>query len=122
MPARAAEPCIRCKDLVEINLAAVAFRGAVRTVGIQPRLESEQRQVYVCVECAIAIAMGDEPPKSQPLNMMAYELICQMTAENPAIVVAAWQQLRKRLQLPPISPNFAEGEILAPERAALRAG
>jgi len=114
MVARNAEPCIRCKESVEINQAAVAIRASCRSVGIQPRVESELRQVYVCVGCSIAIAMGDEPPKTQPLNMLAYEMICQMTATNPAIIIAAWQQLRKRLELPPVSPNFNEVEIFPP--------
>jgi len=100
--------------MVEISQSAITVRAHCRSVGVQPRLESELRQVYVCVECAIAIVMGDEPPKSQPLNMLVYELICQMTAESPAIIVAAWQQLRKRLQLPPVTPNFSEVEVLPP--------
>jgi hypothetical protein len=114
MAARTTEPCIRCKEMVEISQAAITVRANCRSVGIQPRIESELRQVYCCVECSIAIVMGDEPPKSQPLNMLVYELICQMTAESPAIIVAAWQQLRKRMQLPPVTPNFAEIEILPP--------
>jgi len=117
MAARTTEPCIRCRGMVEISQAAITVRANCRSVGVQPRLESELRQVYVCVECAIAIVMGDEPPKTQPLNMLVYELICQMTAESPAIIVAAWQQLRKRMQLPPAVPNFSEVEILPPTEA-----
>jgi hypothetical protein len=108
MPARTTEPCIRCREQIEISDAAVIFRISGRSAGIQNRLESGFRQVYICVECAIAIAMGDEPPKTQPLNMIAYEIICEMTAESPAIVIAAWQQLRKRLELPPGTPNIVE--------------
>ncbi|MBV9179859.1 MAG: hypothetical protein JO356_00990 [Acidobacteria bacterium] len=92
----------------------MALRIDGRTVGIQPRRQSDQKQAYLCVECAIAIAMGRiEPPRTQPLTMVAHSIICEMVANDPSIVVAAWKQLRKRLELP-ASVAFPEIEILPP--------
>jgi hypothetical protein len=111
---------VRCKQEIEINQIAIVlpFRG--RTVGIQPRIESEQMQGYVCVECALGIAMGMiEMPRSQPLSMLAHSIICQIVAASPHFVIEAWQRLRKRMDLPLVEmPELlaVEPEILPPVR------
>jgi hypothetical protein len=119
MPARDIASCVRCKQEIETNQIAIVlpFRG--RTVGIQPRIESDQVQGYVCVECAMGIAMGViEMPRNQPLAMLAHAIICQIVADCPTFVLEAWQRLRKRMDLPRAEiPFLAQGEVLPPDRA-----
>lgn len=124
MPARDIQPCLECMEAIETNEAALAFNVFGRTVGIQHRVTSEARNVYVCVECALAVAMGKAPRPTKPLSQLIYVIICEMTASNATVVIAAWQQLRKRLNLPTVEvnlPQIVEGdvkaEILSPTKA-----
>lgn len=119
MPARDIQPCLECMDAIETNEAALSFNVFGRTVGIQHRITSETRTVYICVGCALAVAMGKAPRPTKPLSQLVYQIICEMTAGNAAVVLAAWQQLRKRMNLPPVEvtfPQITEGEILPPSQ------
>jgi hypothetical protein len=120
MPARDVQPCLECMEAIETNEAALSFNVFGRTVGIQHRVTSETRVVYVCVECALSVAMGKAPRPTKPLSQLIYAVICEMTAGNAAVVIAAWQQLRKRMNLPPCEvtmPMITEGEIIPPGQA-----
>jgi len=68
MPDHTAAPCIRCRELVDINQSAIAICVFSHTVGIDQALQSPQARVYVCSMCADAMVKGDEPPKTQPLK------------------------------------------------------
>lgn len=119
MPARDIQPCLECMEAIETNEAALSFNVFGRTVGIEHRITSPTRTVYVCVECALAVAMGKAPRPTKPLSQLIYQIICEMTAGNAAVVIAAWQQLRKRMNLPPVDvtlPTITEGEIVLPKQ------
>jgi len=139
MPARSVTPCMRCRKPVELNQSAIAVCVYVRTVGIEAALRSPQEQAYCCSECAVAMVMGSEPPSTQPLNLLAYTLIRNMVASDLAVIVKAWGELRKALDLPNIGDDpeaaarafhelrkvlaLPEGEILPPAgQRALKAG
>ena len=131
MPARQAAPCILCRQLIEISDAGAAFSLMVRLVGVPdlPNLysslnipeppKSESGQGYMCIECCCEMAMGKIPPPSQPLQILAHELIGRMTGKNPAILISAWRELRTRVGLPPV--NFGRalgvGEVISPPKA-----
>jgi hypothetical protein len=92
------------------------------------------------------MVMGSEPPGTQPLNLLAYNLIRNMVSGDLAVIVKAWSELRKELGLPEISEDpvalrkileglrqtlalppggipergFEEGEVLPPDRRVLR--
>ena len=121
MSARSSEPCLECGDNLEINEAGVSFPIFGRTVGIKPRFESQTRMVYVCAECCLAVAMGRTPQPSKPLSRAIFYAIQEMTAsDNAAIVIAAWQQLRRRMELPAVPVPMIEGEVV--NQRALKAG
>lgn len=124
MPARQACPCVLCRQTVETNEAAITITMMVRTVGIADAPKSESGQLYMCVDCATALALGRVPPPSQPLTLMAHQLISLMTGKDPAIILAAWHELRRTLDLPPANvrmvPALTEGEIIPPPRRALQ--
>lgn len=124
MSARDREQCIRCRQEIDTNQIAIVLPFFGRTVGIQPRIETGKLQGYVCVECALGIAMGViEMPKSQPLAMLAHSIICEIVAASPDFVLEAWQRLRKRMELPRAEfPQLISAEILPPENRTLRAG
>jgi hypothetical protein len=54
MTAHTGAPCIRCRELVDVNQTAIAICVFSRTVGIDEALRSPQDQVYVCSMCADA--------------------------------------------------------------------
>jgi hypothetical protein len=131
MPARQAAPCILCRQTLEISDAGATFTIMGRLVGVpeMPQLyqafgipdppKSESGQVYMCVECCVDFAMGKIPPPTQALYVLAYELMSLMVGKNPAILVSAWQELRKRVELPraSLSRTLGEGVVLPPPRA-----
>ena len=143
MPDHNAAPCIRCRELVDVNQSAIAICVFSRTVGIDEDLRSRQDQVYVCSMCADAMVKGDEPPKTQPLNYVVFHQIRNMIASDPSIGMRAWLELRRAAGLPvpaltdptiarawnefrhavssELPPALPEPEILTPARA-LRAG
>ena len=100
MSAHTAAPCIRCRELVDVNQSAIAICVFSRTVGIDEALRSPQDQVYVCSMCADAMVKGDEPPKTQPLNYVVFHQIRNMIASDPAIGMNAWLELRRAAGLP----------------------
>lgn len=118
MPARVPMPCIRCGEVVEINESGLALSMFCRTFGIREKLRSNNDQCAICSECAIVVAFGEQPPKSQPLNVMAFHLIRNLVASDPAVAGKAWEELRQRLAM----PQLATGEILPPERSLKAAG
>jgi hypothetical protein len=95
-----AAPCIRCRELVDINQSAIAICVFSHTVGIDQALQSPQARVYVCSMCADAMVKGDEPPKTQPLNYVVFHQIRNMIASDPAIGISAWLELRRAAGLP----------------------
>jgi len=95
-----AAPCIRCRELVDVNQTAIAICVFSRTVGIDEAIRSPQDQVYVCSMCADAMVKGDEPPKTQPLNYLVFHQIRNMIASDPAIGMSAWLELRRAAGLP----------------------
>jgi hypothetical protein len=111
MPARQTAPCILCHQELDPADAGATITEMIRLVGIpdMPQLyeafsiptppKSESGQVYMCVECCLDFAHGKIPPPSQPLYVLAYELMTRMVAKNPAIMINAWQELRERLEL-----------------------
>jgi hypothetical protein len=136
MPARQTAPCMLCRQIIEISDAGAAFTTMVRLVGVpdMPRFyeslgipdppKQETGQAYMCIECCVELAMGKIPPPSQPLQILAHELISRMTGRNPAILMAAWQDLRERVGLPRINmrPSLGEGTVLMPPKRLQPAG
>lgn len=122
MPARQASPCVLCRETVETNDAAITITMMIRTVGV-PGEDSnpESGQGYMCADCSTAFALGRVPPPSQPLTLLAHQLISRKVARGPNILIMAWQRLRKSLQLPPMQINFApalsSGEVMPPARS-----
>lgn len=130
MPARQAAPCILCRQTLEICDAGATFTLMGRLVGVpdMPQLyqafgipdppKSESGQVYMCVECCVDFAMGKIPPPTQALYILAYEIMSRMVGKNPAIIVSAWQELRERVELPPVdlSRALGEGVVLPPPK------
>jgi hypothetical protein len=109
MPARTSAPCLRCGDDVEINNSTIQICQFCRTAGIEEAVRSPQDQVSCCSGCAIAIAKGDEPPKTQSLNRLAYHQIRYILANSPAMYMKAWMELRKSLGLP--APSFSDPAV-----------
>jgi len=136
MPARQTAPCILCRQPIEVSDAGAAFTMMVRLVGVQdlPELyhtlgipdppKSESGQVYMCIECCVDLAMGKIPPPSQPLTLLAHELMSRMIGKNPAVLMSAWQDLRARIELPPVnySRSLGDGIIMPPSRSLKAAG
>lgn len=136
MPARQSAPCILCRQTIEISDAGAAFTMMVRLVGVPdlPELyqslgipdppKSESGQVYMCVECCVDLAMGKIPSPTQPLTLLAHELMSRMIGKNPAVLMSAWQDLRMRVELPPVnfSRALGEGIVLPPPRRLKEAG
>jgi len=128
MPARSPAPCILCRQTIEISDAGAAIQMNLRLVGVTdlPNLcralgiptpsSSECGQCYMCIECCVELAMGKIPPPTQPLSLLAHELISRLTGKNPAVIITAWQQLRERIELPAVNFGLAlaEGEVLPP--------
>ena len=121
MSARDEQVCVRCRSTIESNEAAITLPMFGRTVGIQPRYQSESRMAYVCVECAIGIAGGMiEFPRSQPLYAVAHEIVRDVVAQNPGFIVEFWKNLRREVGLPPmVIPSKGDlngAEILSPAK------
>jgi hypothetical protein len=130
MPARQSAPCIICHETIDISDAGTAFTMMARLVGIPdlPELyqslgipdppKSESGQVYMCVECCVDLAMGKIPPPSQGWSLLAYELMSRLIGKNPAVIFSAWENLRARVELPPVnfSRTLGEGVILPPAK------
>jgi hypothetical protein len=116
MAAREEQPCVRCRRDLETNQIGVCFPMYARTVGIQPRFQSESHMAYVCVECAIGIAGGMiEFPKGQPLYAIAHLIVRDVVAQNPAFIIAFWKSLREKMGLPPMmipAKGDLSGEVL----------
>jgi hypothetical protein len=136
MPARQSAPCILCRETLEICDAGATFTLMGRLVGVpdMPQLyaafgipdppKSESGQVYMCVECCVDFAMGKIPPPSQALYVLAYEIMSRMVGKNPAIIVSAWQELRERVELPPVNlpRTLSDGMVMPPLRRLKEAG
>lgn len=119
MAARDEQLCVRCRAVIESNETAITLPMFGRTVGIQPRYQSDTRMAYVCVECAIGIAGGlIEFPRSQPLYAVAHEIVRDVVAQNPQFIIEFWKNLREKVGLPPmVIPSKADltgAEILPP--------
>jgi len=86
--------------------------------GIPDPPKSESGQVYMCIECCVDFAMGKIPPPTQPLYILAYEIMSRMVAKNPAIIISAWQELRGRLELPRVNlpRSLGQGVVISPPK------
>jgi len=117
MPARQASPCVLCREIVDVNDAAITLTVMIRTVGIrEDDSSSESGQGYMCADCATSFALGKIPPPSQPLTMLAHQLISRKVAKGPSVLIAAWQRLRRSLEMPPAHFQISEGEVMPPSK------
>jgi hypothetical protein len=111
MPARQAAPCLRCGEMIDINVAAIVADIRLRVVGFEEAVRSAQRSVSFCVTCAELIAKGDAPPeRTQPLNFIVYEGAREIISGDPSFSLLSWLQLRKDCGLE--SPTFVEPRVL----------
>jgi len=110
MPARQAAPCLRCGDMIEINLAAIVADIRLRVVGFEEGIRSASRSVSFCVNCAELIAKGDAPPeRTQPLNFIVYEGAREIISGDPSFSLMSWLQLRKDMGLN--SPGLIDPKV-----------
>lgn len=112
MANRKNEICIRCRSQIEPHESAVAISLFCQTVGMGKRRASKSQRIYLCPQCAVVAAMGEEPPKGQPLNVAAYTIIRNLVGADPTVVGKAWQELSQSL-----SASLPPAEILPPAPA-----
>jgi hypothetical protein len=110
---RKQESCVRCRAQIEPQESAVGISLFAQTLGMGKRKASKSERIYLCPQCVVT-AMGDEPPKGQPLNVAAYRIIRNLVGSDPAVCGKAWEELSRS-----IVPNrtLPEAEILPPARS-----
>jgi hypothetical protein len=104
MPARQAVPCIKCFNTIEISESAFMIDLMVRLVGVPKFLEMPSRltqaSVGSCVNCMDMMARGVEPPvKSQPLNHAVYQIVREVTSNDPTFAFLSWLQMRREMNM-----------------------
>jgi hypothetical protein len=114
MSNRKNEICVRCRSHIEPQESAVGISLFAQTLGMGKRKASKSERIYLCPQCAVVTAMGDEPPKGQPLNVAAYRIIRNLVGSDPAVCGKAWEELSHSI-LP--SRTLPEAEILPPARS-----
>lgn len=111
MPARQTVPCLRCGEIIEINVAAIVADIRLRVVGFEEAMRSASRSVSFCVNCTELIAKGDAPPeRTQPLNFIVYEGAREIISGDPSFSLMSWIQLRKECGLS--VPALSEPKVL----------
>jgi hypothetical protein len=105
--------CIRCHNVIEPQEPAVAISLFCQTLGMGKRKASKSERIYLCPRCATVAAMGEEPPKGQPLNVAAYRIMRNLVASDPAVVGKAWEELSQSIVS---SPALPAAEIIPPSR------
>lgn len=115
MPVRNAETCVRCHEKIERHESAVAISLFCQTVGMGKRRASKSERIYLCPQCSVVTAMGDEPPKGQPLNVAAYRIIRNLVGSDPEVAGKAWEELNNAVGIP-TPPALTVGEVLPPAR------
>lgn len=114
MANRKNEICVRCRCQIEPQMPAVAISLFCQTLGMGKRRASKSERIYLCPQCATVTAMGDEPPKGQPLNVAAYRIIRNLVGNDPSVVGKAWEELSRELTAEP--PALEPAEILPPSK------
>src|SRR5436305_4190648 len=113
MAFRKNETCIRCREQIEPQDSAVGISLFCQTLGMGKRRASKSERIYLCPQCATVAAMGEEPPKTQPLNVAAYRIIRNLVATDPSVIGKAWEELSQQVTSPAQLPT---AEVLPPER------
>jgi hypothetical protein len=111
MPVRKPQICIVCKEPIETNQSAVGISLFSQTVGMGKQRTSKSERLYLCPQCALHAAIGQEPPKSQPFNVAAYKILRYLIAADPDVMGEAFKELRHSLTLP-----VGQVEVLPPAR------
>ena len=113
------EICVRCRTQIAPDQPALGISIFAQTLGMgTKRKASKSERIYICPQCSVVTAMGDEPPKGQPFNVAVYRVIRNMVGTDGAVVAKAWEELNQAVITPPGLPT---GEVLPPARS-LKAG
>ena len=91
--------CLRCNRVIEPGQKSVALYMFAQTVGVKPRQKSTSQRISFCPQCSVSLAMG--PPPEGALNVIAWDMIRDIVARDPALNRAAWEDLSGILQLIP---------------------
>jgi hypothetical protein len=99
--------CLRCNRAIEPGQKSVALYMFAQTVGIKPRQKSTAHRISFCPQCSVSLALG--PPPEGALNVVAWEMIRDLVAADPALNRAAWESLSGVLGLLPATGTDGNG-------------
>jgi hypothetical protein len=116
---RSAQICCsaKCQRVIGPTEKGIAVTLFAQTMGMGKRRSSKSERLYLCPQCAMRIAMENEPPKSAPVDRAYFRIMLDLGGSGSDVVQAAGELLEKRRTELLYPPALPEGEIIPPSRA-----
>ena len=106
----------KCQRVIGPDEKGVAVTLFAQTMGMGQRRTSKSERLYLCPQCAMRIAMENEPSKAAPVDRAYFRIMLDLGGSGTDVVQAAGEQLEKRRQELLYPPALAEQEIIPPPR------
>ncbi len=123
---RQVQICCSSKCLREIqpHEKAVALTCFAQTLGMGKRRSSKSERLFLCPQCAYRVAgVERQPSHTAPFDLAIFRVLLDLVGADPDVATAGWELLQQRRQTILYTPlALPEGEVLPPERRALKAG
>lgn len=116
---RSAQVCCssKCQRLISPAEKGVAVTLFAQTMGMGKRRTSKSERLYLCPQCAMRIAMENEPSKAAPVDRAYFRIMLDLGGSGSDVVQAAGEVLEARRREILYPPALPEGEIIPPARA-----
>lgn len=106
----------KCQRVIGPEEKGVAVTLFAQTMGMGKRRTSKSERLYLCPQCAMRIAMENEPGRSAPVDRAYFRIMLDLGGSGSDVVQAAGEVLEKRRQEILYPPSLPEGEIIPPPR------
>lgn len=106
----------KCQRTIGPSEKAIAVTLFAQTMGMGKRRTSKSERLYLCPQCAMRIAMENEPTKNFPVERAYFRIMLDLGGSASDVVQAAGEVLEQRRQEILYPPALTEGEVIPPPK------
>lgn len=107
----------KCQRPIGPEEKGIAVTLFAQTMGMGKRRSSKSERLYLCPQCAMRIAMENEPARSAPVDRAYFRIMLDLGGSGSDVVQAAGEVLEQRRRELLYPPALPAQEIIPPPKA-----